>query len=186
MVDLNMITTRLQQMRQRLGPLMDAFVKGAPEEAEERNLRAAELEQINNNLRIIVRDIRSEQNRLEAAQRSLGNVPRDNRWSANQSIDQQKKNLQDARKQAEGLAEAIRQLMEKNGFLTPVQMSMKLMDLVENIEKSADHAQAIHQIMSELGVPLISMQKAEAPSISALIPVVVFIIYGIRRIAGKK
>jgi hypothetical protein len=186
MVELNMVTTRLQQMRRRLGPLMDALVNGAPEEVQERNLRLAELDQINNSLRIIVRDIRNEQNRIQAAQGNLGNVPRDNRWSANQSLDQQRKNLQNARKQAEDLAQAVRQLMEKNGFLSPVQASMKLMDLIENIEKTADQAHAIQQIMSELGVPTITMPKTESPSISSLIPVFVFIIYEIRRITGKK
>ena len=185
MVELNMVTTRLQLMRQQLVPLMDALLKGAPEEVQERNLRVAELERIADNLRLIVRDIQSEQNRLQAMQRNLGNVPRDNRWSANQSLDQQQRNLQNARKQAQDLAEAVRQLMEKNGLLSPIQMSMKLQELVENIERTAEQGQAIHQIMSELGVPSITMPQTEHGSVSSLIPAFVFIIYGIRRITGK-
>ena len=143
------------------------------------------MERVSDNLRLIVRDIQSEQNRLQAMQRNLGNIPRDNRWSANQSLDQQQKNLQNARKQAEDLAEAVRQLMQKNGFLSPIQMSMKLQELVENIERTAEQGQAIHQIMSELGVPSISLPQTEHGSVSSLIPAFVFIIYGIRRITGK-
>ena len=186
MVELNMVTTRLQLMRQQLPPLMDALLKGAPEEVQERNGRLAELEQINNSLRIIVRDIQNEQNRLQAMQGNLGKLPRDNRWSANQSLDQQQKNLENLRKQAVDLAEAVRQLMEKNGFLSPIQMSMKLQELVENLERTADQGQAIHQIMSELGVPSISPPKTESPSVSSLIPAFVFVLYAIRRIAAKK
>ena len=130
MVDLNVVATRLQLMRQQLLPMMDALCKGAPEEAQERNLRLAELERMVDNLKLIVSDIQNEQNRLQMMQRNLGNVPRDNRWSANQSIDQQRANLQNARKQADDLADAIRQLMNKNGFLSPIEASMKLQELV--------------------------------------------------------
>jgi len=186
MVELNMVTTRLQAMRQQIIPLMDALLEGAPEEVQERNLRVGELERIADNPRLIVRDIRSEQNHLRAAQRNMGSIPRGSRWSANQSLDQQQRNLQNARKQAEDLAEAVRHLMNKNGFLSPIQMSMKLQELVENIERTAGQGQAIHQIMSELGVPSITLPKTESPSVSSLIPAIVFIIYGIRRIAGKK
>ena len=83
MVELNVVTTRLQLMRQQILPLMDPLLKGAPDELQERNLRVAELERVSDNLRLIVRDIHSEQNRLQAMQRNLGNVPRDNRWSTN-------------------------------------------------------------------------------------------------------
>jgi Rad3-related DNA helicase len=185
MVELNVVTTRLQLMRQQILPLMDALLKGAPDEPQERNLRVAELERIGDNLRLIVRDIQSEHNRLQAMQRNLGNIPRDNRWSANQSLDQQQKNLQNARKQAEDLAEAVRQLMQKNGFLSPVQMTMKFQELVENFERSAEQGQAIHQIMSELGVPSINLPPTEHTAPSSLIPAFVFIIYGIRRITGR-
>jgi len=182
-MELNMVTTQLQLMR--LLPFTDALFKGAHEEPQERNVRLAELERIGDSLRLIIRDIHNEQNRLQAMQLNLGNVPRNNRWSANQSLNQHQTNLQNARKQAEDLGEAVRQLMNKNGLLSPVQMSMKLKDLVENIEKAADQGQAIHQIMSELGVPSITQARAEQPSVSSLIPVIVFIIYGLRRLTGK-
>ena len=185
MADLNTVATSLQQMRQRLVPLMDALISGAPEEVQERNLRIQELERIRANLRVIVRDLQSEQHRLWAMQRNLGKISRDQRWPANQSLGQQQKNLQNAKKQAEDLAEAVRQLMDKNGLLSGLQMSLKVNALIENLEKTADQGHAIHQIMSELGVPSIGMLPTEPASFSALIPTLVFVIYGIRRITGK-
>ena len=185
MADLNVVATNLQQMRLRLVPLMDAFMKGAPEEVRERSLRVAELERTADKLRIIIRDLRKEEHLLQVMRSNLGKIPRDNRWSANQSLDQRQKNLQSARKQAEDLAEAVRQLMDKNGLLSGVQMSMKLRDLIENLEKTADQGHAIHQIMSELGIPTIALPQTETPFYSALIPVLVFVIYGIRRITGR-
>jgi hypothetical protein len=103
-------------MRQRLLPFTDALIKGAPEEPEERNIRMAELERIGISLRLILRDIQNEQNLLQARQRNVGSVPRDNRWSANRSPDQQQTNLQNARKQAEALAESVRQIMNRMAF----------------------------------------------------------------------
>jgi hypothetical protein len=185
MVELNMVTTRLQLMQQKVRPMLDAFFLGAPEEVEERNLRLAELDRIGEDLRIMFRDICSEQNRLEVAQRNMGGISRDNRWAANQSINQRQQNLQNAFMVAQGLAESIRQLMDKNGFLSKPQMVMKLMDLIENMEKSAEQGQAIHQIMTKLGMPAISLPPAEHASVSTLVPVLVFAIYGIRRITGK-
>jgi hypothetical protein len=70
MVELNVVTTRLQLMRQQILPLMDALLKGAPDEGEERNLRVAELERISDNLRLIVRDIQSERYHLQAMHRN--------------------------------------------------------------------------------------------------------------------
>ena len=185
MADLYMIATRLQLMQSQLSPFMQAFFKGAPEDVPERNLRLSELERMADNLKLIVRDLQSEQNRVQMMQRNLGNVPRDNRWSANQSLDQQNKNLQNVKKEAEGLAEAIRQLMDKNGFLSPIQATMKFQELLENLERTADQGQAIHQIIVEFGGPAITQAHAEQPAVSSMIPALVFVIYGIRRITGK-
>jgi len=185
MADLNAVAASLQQMRQRLVPLMDALIKGAPEEVLERNVRLTELDQIREKLRIMVRNLQNEEHLLQAMQGNLGKIPRDKRWQANQSLDQQQKNLQNAKQQAVDLAEVVRRLMEKNGLLSGFQMGMKFKDLMENLEKSAEQGHAIHQIMSELGVPSITIPQAEPISYSAIIPTLVFIIYGIRRISGK-
>lgn len=185
MVDLNMAAKRLQIMRQELLPFMDAHIKGAPEDVQERNRRIAVMERIIENLRILVRDLQSDQHLLAARQRNLRNAVPDRRYSANQSVVQQQQNVENARKQVEHLAEAVRQLMQRNGLLTPVQMGMKLTDLVENIERAADQAHGIHQVMSDLGVPAISPPRAEHASLSSWIPVVVFVVYGMCRIIGK-
>jgi hypothetical protein len=184
-MDLNMIAARLNEMRQQLSPFMDALVKGAPEEMQERNVRLTEMERILESLRIIVRDLQNEEHLLQAMKRNLGKTTSENRWQANQSLDQRQRNLQNAKKQAMDLAEVVRQLMIKNGFLSGFQIGMNVKDLMENLEKSAEQGHAIHQIMVEMGVPTISMAQTEAASVSSIIPVLIFAIYGIRRIAGK-
>jgi tRNA nucleotidyltransferase/poly(A) polymerase len=185
MADLNIIATNLQQMRQQLMPFMDAVMKGAPEEVRERNLRLAEMERILERLRIIIRDLRSEEHLVQAIEENLGNTPRANRWQAIQSLNQRQKNLQNTKKQAMDLAEVVRQLMDKNGLLSGLQMGMKLKDLIENMEKSAEQGHAIQQIMSELGMPAITMPQTEVPTASSLMPALIFVIYGIRRIMAK-
>ncbi len=185
MTDLNIIATSLNQMRQQLVPFMDAQIKGAPEEVRERNLRLAELERIGEKLRIIIRDLQNEERLLQAMQGNLGKIPREKRYQANQSLDQRQRNLQNAIRQATDLAEAVRELMHKNGFLSKAQMGMKLKDLIENIEKSAEQGHTIQQIMSELGMPAVTMPRTEAPTVSSLMPTLIFVIYGIRRIMGK-
>ena len=130
MADLNAVAASLQQMRQRLVPLMDALIKGAPEEVLERNVRLTELDQIREKLRIMVRNLQNEEHLLQAMQGNLGKIPRDKRWQANQSLDQQQKNLQNAKQQAVDLAEVVRRLMEKNGLLSGFQMGMKFKDLM--------------------------------------------------------
>lgn len=113
MPDLSIVANRLQLMRQRLLPFTDAFFKGAPEEMQERNLRTAELERIGDDLRLIARDLQNEQNLLQVMQRNLSSIPLDKRYSASQSLDQRQKNLQRVKKEAEQLAEAVRDLMKK-------------------------------------------------------------------------
>jgi hypothetical protein len=118
-------------------------------------------------------------------QKTLPSVPRDQRWSTIQSVQQQRQNIENAQRQADGLADAVKQLMHKNGFLSRVQMTMKFSDLLENMELSAEHGQALQQIMFELGEPSITVPPMEHSSVSSLVPALIFIIYGIRRLTGK-
>lgn len=159
--------------------------KARPKRCKERNLRTAELERIGDDLRLIARDLQNEQNLLQVMQRNLSSIPLDKRYSASQSLDQRQKNLQRVKKEAEQLAEAVRDLMKKNGFLSPIQAAMKVQELLENLERTADQDQAIHQITAELGTPSITPAHVDQPAMSMLIPTIVFAIYGIRRIVGK-
>ena len=183
MPELSVLKTRLQLMRLQLTPLMDALFQGAPEEESERNRRLDELNAVSDSLRIMVRDIQNEQRLLEARRSGLVNMPRDNRWSAAQSIQQRQSDLSSLRKEAEDLAVVVRTLLEKNGFLSPIQAGMKLNELFENFMQAAENIHAT----SELGVangPVI-MQAHESGSVSSVVPVIVFVYLGIRKLKEK-
>ena len=183
MPDLNMIRASLQQMRPQLLPLMDALFKGSPEEATERARRLRELEAIQNRLKLIIRDLKSAQHLQDARQSTLANLPRDARYPAKQAIDQRQKDLGLVRKEAEDLAEAVRDLFEANGFLSPTQKVMKINELVENVAKAAEN----QHVLSELGWaggPVIT-NVHETSHISGIVPVILFIYLAIQKLQKK-
>ena len=183
MLDLNILRARLVQMRVQLTPFMDAYLIGAPEKKEERDKRIVELFSVGEALRIMVRDIQNAQNLLAAQQSGLYNVPRDQRTQAADAIKGRQRNLDSVRKEAEALAEFVRDLLEKNGFLTPIQAGMKFNDLVENFVKNAENAHTL----SELGLskdPAIS-QAHDTSAAPSIIPVVIFIYLDIKKLKDK-
>lgn len=183
MPDLNMIRASLQQMRPQLLPLMDALFKGSPEESTERARRLRELEAIQNRLKLIIRDLKSAQHLQDARQSAIANLPRDARYPAKQAIDQRQKDLGLVRKEAEDLAEAVRDLFEANGFLSPTQKVMKINELVENVAKAAEN----QHVLSELGWaggPAIT-NVHETSHISGIVPVILFIYLAIQKLQKK-
>ena len=183
MPDLNMIRASLQQMRPQLLPLMDALFKGSPEESTERARRLRELEAIQNRLKLIIRDLKSAQHLQDARQSAIANLPRDARYPAKQAIDQRQKDLGLVRKEAEDLAEAVRDLFEANGFLSPTQKVMKINELVENVAKAAEN-QHVLSALGWAGGPAIT-NVHETSHISGIVPVILFIYLAIQKLQKK-
>lgn len=183
MADLSMMQASLQQMRQHIWPSMDALHKGAPEEAAERNRRMNELESIAKRLKIMIRDINSAQHLQDARASGLHKIPPGSRYGAAQAIQQRQHDLAALRKQAEDLAAAVRELLDKNGFLSPAQKAMKLNELVENFAKAVENQHAL----SELGIPNVPVIKAphDATSVTGLAPILIFIYLAIQKYRKK-
>ena len=183
MPDLSMMRANLQQIRQQIWPLMDALYKGAPEEVNERNRRLNELDRIAKRLAIMIRDINSAQHLQDARASGLYNVPRDARYSASQSIQQQQNDLAALRKQAEDFASVVKELLDKNGLLSPAQRAMKINDLVENVTKALENQHAL----SELGMPNGPIIRAphESASVTGLAPILIFIYLAIQKYRKK-
>lgn len=183
MPDLSMMRASLQQMRQQIWPSMDALYKGAPEEASERNRRMNELDSVARRLAIMIRDINSAQHLQDARASGLHNLPRDTRYSAAQAIQQQQSDLSALRKQAEDLAAAVKELLDKNGFLSPAQRAMKINELAENFAKAVENQHAL----SELGMPNGPVIKAphESASVTGLAPILIFIYLAIQKYRKK-
>lgn len=183
MPELSMLRACLLQMRMQLLPTMDAFLVGAPEKESERDRRLNELNAIEDGLRIIVRDIQNEQKLLEVRQSGIGNLPRDSRFSAAQSINQRQRDLSALRREVEDLAEVVRNLLEKNGFLSPIQKGEKLNTLVENFLKGAENAHELAEMRVPNGPAI--MQAHDTGSVSSIVPVIVFIYLGIKKLKER-
>jgi len=183
MLNLNTIRASLQQMQGQLIPLMDAFFKGASDNETERNSRLRQLQTIENRLIIIIRDLNSAQHLQDARQSGIPNLPRDARYSAEQSIKQRQKDLAAIRKQAEDLAEAVRDIFDANGLWSRTQRAMKFGDLVENIMKAAENQHSL----GELGIPNGPAYSAihDTTPLSGIVPVFVFIYLAIQKLKQK-
>jgi hypothetical protein len=183
MPDLNLFRASLQQMSRQLPPLMDALLRGSPEDANERARRLRELETIQTRLKIMIRDLKSAQNLQDARQSALPNLPRDVRYSANQAIDQRQRDLNAMRKELEDFAAAVRDLYEANGFLSPAQRVMKINELVENLVKAAENQHALTELGLSSGPAITNVH--ESSHISGLLPMILFIYLAIHKLKNK-
>jgi len=183
MADLSSMRASVQQMRRQLLPMMDALYKGAPEEVHERNRRMNDLEGMQRRLAILLRDINSAQHLADVRQSGIHNLPRDTRYAASQSIQQRQKDLAALRKEAEDLAIVVRNLLEANGFLSPMQKAMKIHELIENFTKAAENQHAV----SELGLPQgpVITNVHETASLTGLTPIILFVYLAIQKFRNK-
>jgi hypothetical protein len=183
MLNLNTIRASLQQIQGQLIPLMDALFKGASDKETERNSRLRQLQSIQDRLSIMIRDLNSAQHLQDARQAGVNNLPRDARYPAEQSIKQRQRDLAALRKQAQDLAEAVRDIFDANGLLSRTQRAMKFGDLVENIMKAAENQHSL----GELGIPNGPAYSAihDTTPLSGIVPVFVFIYLAIQKIKQK-
>ncbi len=186
MADLPFIRARLQHIRQGLTPFLLVYLVGAPEK-DEASRRTIELERIADQLALIIRDLQSSQQLIQARQEALYNVPRDSRWSEAQSLNQQDRALGDLIKEAEGLAQSVRDILDRNGLLSPIQKGMRLKDLVENFEKNQAQMHATSAFLSQPRFPTIHRQTETGVEVgfSSLVPVLIFAYLGIKQLTHK-
>jgi len=134
MSDLSGIRAQLARWHQQL-LASHAFVAGRPDSdtkaAEEMN----RLQQIAGGLEIILRDLKSSESSLRARENQLRKIPLQQRFSAEQSLKQLTENVQAVRKEAQELADLVRDLLERNGLLNPVQKAKDLIDLAKDLDK---------------------------------------------------
>lgn len=88
MANLTVMSGRLEQIWKQLvqSPVV---LTGRPQEAEQAEREAARLEKMSEELRLIIRELKSSGSLIEAQKSSLSrNTPRDQRWQAAQSLAQ--------------------------------------------------------------------------------------------------
>lgn len=147
---------RLVQIRQELA-VSPVMMFGRSNDDSEQEKQAARLDKLSDNLRVIIRDLKSSANLIQLQQQALWqNVPKQNRWSASASLKQQSEDIGGVLREAEGLLKVVFDLLRKNGLGNPMQVAHDLSDLMENFEKVFGH---------EAGVQIAEIQQiSKGPS----------------------
>ena len=134
MADLSVIRGRLGQIRQEL-TISPAFTFGPPDDAAKATGEINRLERLRENLDLIIRDLGSHESALQARVSQLKNVPRDQRYTAEQSLKQLELNVQSVQQEAQSLAEFARDLLVRNGLLNPMQKAKDFLELANELDK---------------------------------------------------
>lgn len=95
---------------------------------------AARLEEIETMLLSILRNLESSESMLRARQLLLPKLPRGVRYANKKSIEGQFDSVEAVNRRAKELADRIRDLLIKNGILSPAQITEDLKDLIENLQ----------------------------------------------------
>ena len=164
------------------------FVAGRPDSADKAGKEAVRLAKLSETVLIIVRDLKSSESLIRLREKALWNIPRDRRFSAEQSLKQLGKNIGELRQEAEALAELLRDLLDRNGLLNPIQKTKAILDLLKDLEKTVGHeAQAqlaqIHQPVQDTIGP--STPGGPPLTLSGIAPLLVFVFLAIKIVQRK-
>jgi chemotaxis regulatin CheY-phosphate phosphatase CheZ len=143
MAGLSAMRKQLAAIRSTL-PQMTAFTKGRPDSDDDAKKQAAQLDQISQQLQLILRDLKSSDHLTRLLRDNLKRMPVDQRFSTAQSVEQKARDVAEATSEAQQLADLVKDLLTRNGMLSPIQAAKKTMDLIEDLEKHLpSHTQAI-------------------------------------------
>lgn len=188
MATLAALTAHLESINQRL----TKFLVPGPLERERIEERAAQLERISEELRLVLRDLKSSESRIQVQRSALRTaVPREKRWSAAQSLAQREDNIRSVRDEAERLADRVRKLLEQNGFISPMDAAKKITELMEQIEKLTGHigsAQPIALQRAASGPAYLPASGTPAGTVTELhsfVPLVTFAYLGVRLVVRR-
>lgn len=95
---------------------------------------AVRLKDIEITLESILQNLKSSESMLRFRQFLLPKVPRGKRYADKKSVEGQLESVEAVKKQAEALADTVKDLLVKNGILTPGQISEKVETLVEQLQ----------------------------------------------------
>jgi hypothetical protein len=183
MADLSAIRANIAVMKQQLlnSPV---FVTGRPDSAAKAEKEATRLEQFSESLRITIRDLNSSESLIRLRESELKTIPRDRRWSAEQSLKQLGENVRAVKQEAEALAELVRDLLDRNGLLNPIQKTKAIVDLLKEFERgSGSDAQAILQHVSSRAT--IGPPPAGAISLAGIAPALAFVYIALKILARR-
>jgi hypothetical protein len=138
MAEISAIRGQLARLRQEI-LTSSVFVAGRPDSAAKVTEEANRLERVASALQIILRDLHSTENLLRLRESQLRKVPHSQRYSAEQSLKQLAENVRTLGSDAKALADLIRDLLDRNGLLNPMQKAKDFIDLAGDLDKIAGH-----------------------------------------------
>ncbi|WP_321478120.1 hypothetical protein [uncultured Paludibaculum sp.] len=188
MADLAAISAQLDRLHQEL-IASRVFVAGRPDSGAKAAEESSRLERVAENLRIIVRDLNSSESMLRVRESQLRSTPPHQRYSTEQSLRQLTENVQAVRSKAQKLADLVRELLDRNGLLNPIQKAKGILDLASDLDKvvgqeaQAQVAQLLHASRQTiLSTPSVG---GPIPSVSGVVGLVAFAYLGIKLLQKK-
>lgn len=160
---------------------MPVFSTGRPDSEGDTKKQAAQLDNISQQLQLILRDLKSSDHLAQLQVDKLMKVPLDQRWSATHSVEQRKRDVADAISEAQKLADLVKDLLRRNGLISPIQAAKKTMDLIEDLEKHLpSHTKAITHQPSQTPVYTTPGTGAGPLQGESLVPLITLIYVAVR------
>jgi hypothetical protein len=159
---------------------MPVFLTGRPDSDEDAQKQALQLDNIGRQLELILRDLKSSDHSAKLQVDNLRKVPREQRWSAAHSAEQKKCDAAEATSEAQKLEDLVKDLLKRNGLISPIQAAKKTMDLIEDLEKHLpSHMRTMTHQTSQM--PVYTAQTgAGTLQAESLVPLITLIYVAIR------
>jgi hypothetical protein len=180
MANLTAMRRQLAVIHSTLGQ-MPAFSMGRPDSDEDAKKQATQLDNIGQQLQLVLRDLKSRDQLAQLQVDTLRKVPIDQRWSMTHSVEQKQRDVVDITSEAQKLADLVKDLLRRNGLISPIQAAKKTMELIEDLEKHLpSHTKTITHQPSQR--PVYTGPEAGAGPLQAesLVPLITLIYVAVR------
>lgn len=183
MADLSAMRGHLGRIRQEVlsSPV---FQSGRPDSGDKAAVESQRFGRMAGTVVLIVRELNSAQSLIRMREQGLRKTPRDHRYALQQSIAQQSENVRLLLDDAQGLADSICDLLERNGVLNPFQQAKGMLDLIKELEKNAgkDAQTLVSQVVGATKQDVISPAHPGGADVSVggVLNLIVFIYLGLK------
>lgn len=144
------------------------------------------MERLKDKVEIARRELRTAYHANEMRRRLFYRVPIEERHRITDSVRNAEKDIEQLTKEAVRLEKSIRQLLADNGVLNPFEVTQKISDLVEQLERTVDQISGSHHGTAQpFEFPVYTQADLPAPQFSSIVPVMLLAYLGICRLKDK-
>jgi hypothetical protein len=158
-----------------------AFLVGRPDDDDKAEKLAAQLGKIGEHLDLILRDLKSSAHLARVQLESIRKVPLDRRFPAKQSAEQKSRDATELSATAENLAARVKELLKRNGLISPMQAGKKTIDLLQELEKYLSH-HTNTGVQQPADYPVYRPVEGSGglPAVESVVPLITFIYVAIK------